>query len=113
MMWQTATPLTAIDELEVRSATEAVATKRILATDPYLGGHYPELPIYPGVFVIESVRQATDALVRKSRGEAWTAKLASVASVRLLAPLLPGDTLQLHITCTDVGDGELTASAEC
>jgi 3-hydroxyacyl-[acyl-carrier-protein] dehydratase len=111
-MSQTAVPLTAIDELEVRSASEVVATKRIVATDPYLSGHYPDQPIYPGVFVVESARQALDALVRENRGEEWTAKLASVSSLRLLAPLLPGHTLQLHITCTDLGDGQLEAAAK-
>lgn len=102
-----AVPLTAVDEVEVVSPHEVVATKRVVADDPYLPGHYPGNPIYPGVFVVESACQATAELVRRTRG--GQVALAGVTSARFAAPLLPGDTLRVHAQLAE----DLTATVSC
>ncbi len=94
-----AAPLDAVDEVDVKSATEVRARKRIVATDPYLEGHYPGFPIYPGVFVAESASQAVEHLVRDVHGPEWVADLVEVRSARFTGALLPGDTLILNAAC--------------
>jgi 3-hydroxyacyl-[acyl-carrier-protein] dehydratase len=112
-MSRTATPLRAVDDVTVLSATEVVATKRVVADDPYLEGHFPGRPVYPGVFLVESVRQALDALLSHGAGEPRTATLTGITSLRLFTPLVPGDTLTAHVRCAHEPTGELVASAAC
>lgn len=87
-----AAPLDAVDQVEPTTGG-IVVTKRIVATDPYLEGHYPGFPIYPGVFTVETVYQAARQAVEQQRGPGTRVELAAVRSVRFRAPLLPGDTL--------------------
>lgn len=98
-----ATPLDAVDAVEVVSSSEVRATKRIVVDDPYLEGHYPDFTVYPGVFIIESVRHAVMALVARTQPDVGAVELTGVRSVRFAAPLLPGDTLLL--TCRCEADG--------
>lgn len=98
-------PLIAVDEVEVRSDHEVVAVKRVVASDPYLSGHYPGQPIYPGVFVVESARQAVAELIRRTRGDGYAVILLGLPAVRFTAPLLAGDSLRLHAQCGPDGDG--------
>ncbi|HEY4023733.1 MAG TPA: hypothetical protein VGM75_33970 [Pseudonocardiaceae bacterium] len=103
-----AVPLCAVDELHVCQDLELTATKTISATDPYLSGHYPGRPIYPGVFVIESVLQAA----RRYLGEQALA-VAAVESVRLNAPLLPGDTMRITLSFNRLPDEQVRVRARC
>ena len=106
-----ATPIDAIDSIEIISPMECTATKLIRAEDPYLEGHYPGNPIYPGIFIIESVHEAMCRLVAETRGKSVFADLATVTSVRFMLPCTPGDTLQIHLTCQERADGMLTVKA--
>jgi 3-hydroxyacyl-[acyl-carrier-protein] dehydratase len=90
-----AAPITAIDRIESVSETGVEAVKQIVADDPYLCGHYPDFTIYPGIFTIESVHQAVRKMVEAHHGTNTRTTLASIVSVRLAAPLLPGDTLRV------------------
>jgi 3-hydroxyacyl-[acyl-carrier-protein] dehydratase len=102
-----------VTEVEACADDEVVAVKRIDPADPYLSGHYPGFAIYPGVFVIESARQAVAELVRRTRGEDWTVEVVELPTVRFLAPLLTGDTLRLRARCTGTDGTSLTASVDC
>jgi 3-hydroxyacyl-[acyl-carrier-protein] dehydratase len=111
-MASTAVPLAAVDDITVLSPYEVVAAKTVRADDPYLVGHYPGRPIYPGVFVLETVRQALDGLLSRG-GQDRTATLTGVPSMRMFTPLEPGDELGVHVTCERAAPGEVTATARC
>ncbi|MCW3816575.1 polyketide synthase dehydratase domain-containing protein [Micromonospora sp. DR5-3] len=98
-----AAPLDAVDQVDP-SADGITATKRIVATDPYLAGHYPGFPIYPGVFTVETVHQAARRAVEADRGPDVRVELAAVRSVRFKAPLLPGDVLTASCQLRDDPD---------
>ena len=74
---------------------EVRATKRVSIDDPYMLGHFPGLPIYPGVFILEALRHAV-ASVAGSRGR-WP-DVRCVRSARFLAALVPGDLLTIAFT---------------
>ncbi|RJO78947.1 hypothetical protein D5S18_03665 [Nocardia panacis] len=109
-----AVPLSALDHFEsiseMASGVEIVAKKLIRADDPYLIGHYPDFPIYPGVFIIESVGQAVEALVRSKQ---VSAELIAIGSVRFIAPVLPGDMLSIRCRCVYEPDVRLAVRADC
>ncbi|WP_371616946.1 4'-phosphopantetheinyl transferase superfamily protein [Streptomyces sp. NBC_00454] len=102
---QRAAPLSALDSLE-SSGESFVARKLIRADDPYLGGHYPGRPIYPGVFVLESVLQAAEAHLGKPL------RMEEIPSIRLTGMLEPGNTLCIEAECTDQLGG-LAVKASC
>ncbi|MCW6009755.1 hypothetical protein K1W54_35230 [Micromonospora sp. CPCC 205371] len=80
--------LRAVDSVSVRDGG-ATAVKRIVADDPYLTGHFPGEPIYPGVFLVESARQAIAGMV------GGAVALEAVVEARFSAPLRPGDAVVL------------------
>jgi 3-hydroxyacyl-[acyl-carrier-protein] dehydratase len=91
-----AVPLRAVDELRVQSCEGGLtlrAMKMVDANDPYLQGHFPDVTIFPGVFLIECLRQAVAWAVGRSMGGCPDIKV--LHSVRFLAPLVPGDQIIL------------------
>lgn len=69
-----------------------------------LRGHYPGLPIVPGVFLVDTATRAALALV--GRG---AARPTGVQRVRFLRPVLPGDTTTAHVERTAAAPGGGTA----
>jgi 3-hydroxyacyl-[acyl-carrier-protein] dehydratase len=95
-------PLVALDSLRVDrtgSVAKVFATKRVSERDAYLSGHFPDLCVFPGVFILETVREAVAAvLVADAAG---SADLVGVKSARFLAPVLSGDTLSVAFELPD------------
>lgn len=92
-----AAPLRAVDTLQAtREDGALVVTARVAVRAGELGGHFPGLPIFPGVYVIEALSQAMAVVAEpESPGRP---RLAVLRSVRFLAPLFGGDVLTLHFT---------------
>jgi 3-hydroxyacyl-[acyl-carrier-protein] dehydratase len=110
-----AAPLRAIDRAECTQAGDRLvihARKTIVATDPYLGGHFPGFMVFPGVFVIEALRQAVAAALGESDG--MVPEIHALRSVRFLAPLRPGDELMVEATLGPVVAGQaFDVTARC
>ena len=96
--WVTfAAPLRAVDRLQVTrrdGGLSIVARVLVDAQDPNLRGHFPGRPIYPGVFVVETLTQAM-ALALGGR-----VVLRELTSIRFLAAVLGGDELELVLEVT-------------
>lgn len=112
-----AAPLRAVDRVEVTPdpvGLRLVAHKRIVATDPYLQGHFPGRPVFPGVFVVEAVRQAVLTALASCDGfdDGALPDLCGLRSVRFLAALRPGDELTVEATVSRLLD-EVEVVARC
>jgi 3-hydroxymyristoyl/3-hydroxydecanoyl-(acyl carrier protein) dehydratase len=60
------------------------------AGHPALPGHFPGQPLVPGVLLLEQLALAL---------RAWRdQRLVRVPEAKFVAPLLPGETAQLHLT---------------
>jgi 3-hydroxyacyl-[acyl-carrier-protein] dehydratase len=81
------------------------ARKEITDHDPEPAGPFPGATIYPGVFVVESLRRAV------SEGLGAPCDIVSVRSAQFLLPLLSGDVLVLDATVTPLGNGTLAVTA--
>jgi 3-hydroxyacyl-[acyl-carrier-protein] dehydratase len=117
---QTAAPLRAVDDvLVVRDGAVLLvqATKAIDAGDPYLQGHFPDLPIFPGVFMVEALCQAVAIAVGDQFGggdPVGPPILAALRSVRFTAPLLAGDVLHIDARIEAASQaGGWAVDAEC
>ncbi|MBL6279801.1 hypothetical protein JMF97_26960 [Micromonospora fiedleri] len=89
-----AAPLPAVDLIRVAAADDGWTVSARVVVDsesPNLAGHFPGQPIYPGVFVVETLCQAMAQAVPGAP------RLRTVTSVRFLAALLGGDEMTLDL----------------
>jgi 3-hydroxyacyl-[acyl-carrier-protein] dehydratase len=101
-----AAPLRATDEVLVgpyAGGLRVRARKRVDPADPYLPGHFPLLTVYPGVFMVESVRQAVAVALTGPGGE--PPEIAELRSLRFLAPAFAGDELTIEADIAETGAG--------
>jgi 3-hydroxymyristoyl/3-hydroxydecanoyl-(acyl carrier protein) dehydratase len=109
-LYARASPLQAIDDVTVSDFGIDVtlsATTDIDASDPHLRAHFPGFPIFPGVFILESLRQA----VARAVPDGPPPDITAVRSLRFLAPLLAGDRMELMGTVHSSTDGSLRVTA--
>ena len=67
---------------------------------PCFSGHFPGNPVFPGVLVIEAVAQAgalLGALTLGLEDDTFIA-FSGVQKARFARPVLPGDTLDIHVS---------------
>lgn len=77
------------------------AIKNVTINEPVFTGHFPGHPIFPGVLILESLAQATGLLGFKmveddSHDELYL--FAAIDNARFKSPVVPGDTMNQHIT---------------
>ncbi|MDN3652544.1 3-hydroxyacyl-ACP dehydratase FabZ [Thalassotalea ponticola] len=75
------------------------AIKNVSVNEPVFQGHFPQYKIFPGVMILEAMAQAGGILGFKSveGGEDEMFLFASVDNARFKAPVVPGDTMHLHL----------------
>ena len=77
------------------------AIKNVTVNEPHFQGHFPELPVMPGVLVLEALAQAGGILVFKSYDLDLKEKVflfSGIDKVRFRKPVLPGDQIVLRLT---------------
>ncbi|TPV95562.1 MAG: 3-hydroxyacyl-ACP dehydratase FabZ [Myxococcales bacterium FL481] len=111
--------------LEVEPNRRVHARKLVSISDPILQGHFPGLPIMPGVVLVETMAQAAIVLSRASGmfdPEKEICYFLSIKDAKFRALVQPGDALDVHVTMERGGrigkfsgeikvDGEVRASA--
>lgn len=107
-----AAPVPGVDRVDTSGPGGFVAVKTIDASDPYLVGHYPGFPIYPGAFTVETVYQAACRVIGQRLPPGARADLLEISSAQFSAPLFPDDVLYASADIT--GDGEVVrVAARC
>lgn len=99
-----AAPLVALDRVVRLDAAGIATLKAITGNEAFFPGHYPDNPVYPGVFIIEAVCQAATHFAREYHGPV---QLQEVKSTRFLSPLRPGELLESECACTYSPDDQL------
>ncbi len=112
--------------LEYEPGRRAVGIKNVTINEPFFQGHFPGMPIMPGVLIVESMAQVGGFLVFMGlpNRENKLVYFMGIESCRFRKPVVPGDQLRIEIDVirvkTRVGklkgkayvDGNLTAEAE-
>jgi 3-hydroxyacyl-[acyl-carrier-protein] dehydratase len=118
-------PFILVDEVLEIDNEHIIALKNVRADEYYFQGHFPEMPVMPGVLVVESMAQAGAIVaLNKPENKGKIAFFAGIDKVRFKKSVFPGDTLRLEVRLTKqrgpIGfgegkafvDGALCASAE-
>ena len=92
-------PFLLIDRvIEVEGYKRAVAIKNVTINEPYFQGHFPSVPLMPGVLQLEAMAQlAGMLLLRKLEYSGKLAVLWSIDKVKLRGSVTPGDQLRLEV----------------
>ena len=100
--------------IELEPNVRAVGIKNVSVNEPYFAGHFPEAPIMPGVLLIESAAQLCSLVIAPENAADDEDKLyvlLKVKDFKFLKPVIPGDTLNIEVTCTMNGGGAYEFSA--
>ncbi len=122
-------PFLLIDRVvEFEAGKKIIALKNVSINEPFFNGHFPELPIMPGVLIIEAMAQAAGILGFRTAGkkpsDGSIYMFVGVDKMRFKRPVGPGDQLHLHAEilaekrgiwkfgCRAEVDGKMVAAGE-
>lgn len=94
-------PFLMIDRVQaIVPATSAVGIKNVTVNEPHFPGHFPGLPIMPGVLTIEAMAQTAAVLVGITLDLVDKEPLVyfmGIDEARFRRKVVPGDVLELHV----------------
>jgi len=93
-------PFLLIDRVvDLERRQRVVAIKNVTFNEPFFQGHFPGVPIMPGVLIIEAIAQAGGALLlteipdRENKLMVFT----GIERARFRRPVVPGDQLRIEV----------------
>ncbi|MCO6512312.1 MAG: 3-hydroxyacyl-ACP dehydratase FabZ [Aridibacter famidurans] len=120
-------PFLLVDKIiELEPRERIVGIKQVTFNEPFFQGHFPEMPVMPGVLQIEALAQvgAILALREFEDRDSRIPFFSGIEKARFRKPVVPGDTLTLEVTALRIGsrvqkmrgeakvNGDITAEAE-
>lgn len=95
-------PLLLIDKVvNIAVNRSAVGIKNVTANEPHFEGHFPVIPVMPGVLIIEAMAQTSAVLVVETLGvidQDLLVYFMSIDTAKFRNVVGPGDVLELHVT---------------
>jgi len=78
---------------------KVIGLKNVSANEPFFQGHFPGLPVMPGVLILEAMAQCAAILFLKDLPDRETKVFyfGAVDRARFRKPVMPGDQLLLEI----------------
>ncbi len=94
-------PFLMIDKVtDIVPSTSAIGIKCVTMAEPHFQGHFPVMPIMPGVLIVEAMAQTAAVLVVHSTGIESHGKVVyfmSIDNARFRKPVVPGDVIHLKV----------------
>jgi beta-hydroxyacyl-ACP dehydratase FabZ len=120
-------PLLLLDRVvELEPDVRIVALKNVTINEEFFQGHFPGLPVMPGVLILEAMAQAGGLMVLPEDGSAAGKNfyLVTIDNAKFRRTVVPGDQLRVTVTLAKARanfrklagraevDGQLVAEAE-
>jgi len=92
---------------------EIIGQKNVTFNEHFFQGHFPSIPIMPGVLVLEALAQTGGVLVHEKGYGKKIALLMNVSTAKFRKPIIPGDVIMLHAQALHVSNkgGKIYAKA--
>jgi 3-hydroxyacyl-[acyl-carrier-protein] dehydratase len=96
-------PMLLLDEIVERGEDRIVCRKTFRDDEFFFQGHYPGMPLVPGVILCEAAMQAGAVLLSAQLSEAGEgAPVATrMNNVKFRQMVRPGDTIEIEVTLTE------------
>ena len=95
-------PFLLLDRVEsMEKGKTLTALKNVTVNEEFFNGHFPTLPVMPGVLIVEALAQAGGILALQDLGgELGDRKIffMSIEKARFRKPVVPGDQLRLEVS---------------
>lgn len=75
---------------------EIIGLKNVTVNEPFFQGHFPHVPIMPGVLILEALAQVGGILVHQKGYDKKIAVLLNITDAKFRRAVVPGDVLHLH-----------------
>jgi 3-hydroxyacyl-[acyl-carrier-protein] dehydratase len=93
-------PFLLIDRvIDLKRRERIVAIKNVTINEPFFAGHFPNLPIMPGVLIVEAMAQAGGVLLLtefEDRDEKIVL-FTGIERAKFRRPVIPGDQLRIEV----------------
>lgn len=103
-------PFLLVDRVrDIDGSKSAVGIKNVTFNEPHFMGHFPGVPIMPGVTIVEAMAQTAAVMVGVAEDLADTNTLVyfmGIDNARFRRKVVPGDVLEMKIT-TRRGGGKV------
>ncbi len=101
-------PFLFLDKITALNINHSItAVKNVSMNEHFFQGHFPTLPIMPGVLLIEAMAQAMSVLgyysQKKTTKNSGYYVLAAVNNAKFKRPVVPGDQLIIQVTIERIG----------
>ncbi len=93
-------PFLLIDRIvEFEEKKRIVGIKNVTINEPFFQGHFPEVPIMPGVLIIEAMAQTGGVLLLHSVPDRDQKLIyfMGIQNAKFRKPVIPGDVLKLEM----------------
>jgi len=92
-------PFLLVDRVEVlESGKKGVGYKAVTINEPYFQGHFPDLPIMPGVLIAEAMAQVGAViLLSEEKYKGKTPYFVGINKLRFKRKVVPGEVLRMEI----------------
>jgi len=91
-------PFLLVDRILEMSETRVVGLKNVTVNEPFFQGHFPGLPVMPGVLIVEAMAQTAGVYaLSQSDKRGKIAYFATIRNVKFRKPVVPGDQLIMEI----------------
>lgn len=88
-------PFLLVDRIIELTDTRVVGVKAVSYNEPFFQGHFPDLPVMPGVLIIEAMAQTGGVLALKTveNPKEWDTFFLKIDNVKFKRMVIPGDVL--------------------
>jgi beta-hydroxyacyl-ACP dehydratase FabZ len=119
-------PFLLVDRVRELADDKIVAIKNVSWNEPFFQGHFPDMPVMPGVLMVEAMAQAGGILAARTSDYDPAKQVMffmAIDKVKFRKPVYPGDQLVMEVIPLRRGkiwkmqgkamvDGEVVCSAE-
>ncbi|WP_375455770.1 3-hydroxyacyl-ACP dehydratase FabZ [uncultured Methylobacterium sp.] len=95
-------PFLMIDRIvEIDGDASCVGIKNVTVNEPQFTGHFPNLPVFPGVLLIEGMAQTAGAIccrhILESHVRTKQVFFMTIDKCKFRKPVVPGDQVRFHM----------------